>query len=361
MSSWSKKMSTTTKRLLWLVIAAVALAALLVPRLQRSEGAAETAAQPVEEALGVETLVVTPGRLVESFATVGTIRADEQVEIRSEISGILEEILFEEGSRVGGGQLLVRLDDSQFVAERDRAVHRRELAQLREARLEDLLEQGLTSQDEYDLSLSQLQVLDTELRLAEARLEKTRIQAPFGGMIGLRSVSRGSAITPSTRIATLQKIDRVKLEFSVPEGFASRLETGADVGFTIKGSEREYIGSIYAIEPNVDQETRSLRARALSPNPDGRLLPGAFADVQLAIREIDDALTVPAIAVIPELGSKKVFVFDEGRAVSRLVETGIRNQTDVQITSGLEAGETVIVSAIQQLSSGRAVRELPAP
>lgn len=354
-------MTTLTKRFLWLAIAAIALAGLLVPRLQRSEGSAETPARAAEEALGVETLVIAPQRLVESFSTVGTIRADEQVEIRSEISGILEEILFEEGSRVAERQLLVRLDDTQFVAERDRATHRLELAKLREARLQDLLEQGLTSQDEYDLSLSQLQVLDAELRLAEAQLEKTLIHAPFSGVVGLRSVSRGSAITPATRIATLQKIDRVKLEFSVPESFATRLTTGGEVRFHIKGSDRGYVGSIYAVEPNVDQETRSLRARAISENPEGRLLPGAFADVELAIREIDDALTVPAIAVIPELGSKKVFVFADGRAVSRLVETGIRNQESVQITSGLEPGERVIVSAIQQLSSGRAVREIAAP
>jgi membrane fusion protein (multidrug efflux system) len=354
-------MSKVTKRLLWLSVLVIAVGALLIPRLQRSDSAAKTVVAPVEEALGVRTLVVEPRRLVERFATVGTIRADEQVELRSEIAGILEEILFDEGARVGTGQLLVRLDDTQFVAERDRATHRLELAKLREERLEDLLAQGLTSQDEYDLSLSQLQVLDAELRLAEAQLEKTRIHAPFAGVIGLRSVSRGSAITPATRIATLQKINRVKLEFSVPESLAGRLATGADVSFSIKGSERDYVGRIYAVEPNVDPETRSLRARALSDNPEGELLPGAFADVELPIREIDDALTVPAIAVIPELGSKKVFVLDQGRAVSRLVETGIRDQSDVQITSGLEAGERVIVSAIQQLSSGRAVRELPAP
>ena len=129
------------------------------------------------------------------------------------------------------------------------------------------------------------------------------------------------------------------------------------MAFTIKGSARDYEGTIYAIEPTVDRETRSLRARARSPNPDGKLLPGAFADVELAVNEIDDALTVPSLAVIPELGSKKLFVVEDGLAQPRLVETGIRSEREVQVTRGLEPGDHVIVSAIQQLHSGLPVEE----
>ena len=315
------------------------------------------AAASEAEALAVETRVVTPHRLIERFATVGTILADEQVELRSEISGVLREIRFAEGSLVRRAQLLVQLDDAEFVADRDRAQHRLELARLREARQQDLLAQGLTSQEDYDLALSQLNVLQAELRLAEAELEKTQIRAPFRGVIGLRSVSRGAALTPQTPIATLQKIDTVKIEFSVPEGQAGKLRVGEAITFRVKGSERTHGGKIYALEPNVDSETRSLRARASCDNPEGELLPGAFADVELAINQIDDALTVPAIAVIPELGSKKVFVVEDGKAVPRLVETGVRTATEVQITRGLAAGDRVIVSAIQQLRSGLPVRE----
>ena len=349
-------MSKTTQTILWLAVAAAALAALLVPRLGSAPVDGVATVEP-EEALEVETLVVEPRLLVERFSTVGTIRADEQVEIRVEVSGILEEVRFREGSRVGKGQLLARIDDDQFVAERDRAPHRVELAVLSEARQQDLLGQGLTSQEEYDLALGQLNVLRAELRLAEARLEKTQIRAPFRGVIGLRSVSPGAALTPQTRIATLQKIDPVKIEFSVPESRAGRVRQGETVRFRVKGSERQYEGEIYAVEPNVDRETRSLRARARCPNPDGQLLPGAFADVELAINEIEDALTVPSLAVIPELGSKKLFVVEDGRAVPRLVETGVRTETEVQITRGLEPRDHVIVSAIQQLHSGLPVTE----
>ena len=129
------------------------------------------------------------------------------------------------------------------------------------------------------------------------------------------------------------------------------------VEFRVKGSDRSYEGEIYAVEPNVDRETRSQRARARCANPEGELFPGAFADVELAVNEIENALTVPSIAVIPELGSKKLFVIEEGRAVARLVETGVRTDTEVEIVRGLEPGDHVIVSAIQRLSSGLAVKE----
>jgi membrane fusion protein (multidrug efflux system) len=159
------------------------------------------------------------------------------------------------------------------------------------------------------------------------------------------------------RIATLQKIDTVKMEFTVPESYAGRVKLGESVRFRVKGSDRDHEGEIYAFEPNIDRETRSLRARARSANPDGELVPGAFADVDLAIREIEDALTVPALAIIPELGSKKVFVVEDGKAMPRLIETGVRTPTEVQIVRGLEPGDRVIVSAIQRLSSGLPVRE----
>ena len=354
-------MPMTKKSLLWLAVAILVAAGLLVPRLKSSQGDAGPAAPTQVEPLTVDVLDVAPHRIVERFSTIGTIQADERVEIRSEISGVLERILFEEGSRVGKGQGLVELDDVELTAERDRARHRLELARLRESRQQDLLAQGLTSQEDYDLALSQLNVLQAELRLAQAQLDKTRIKAPFSGVIGLRAVSPGAAITPQTRIATLQKLEPVKIEFSVPENYAGRIRAGDSVTFAVRGSSGRYVGQVYAVEPNVDSETRSLRVRARCSNPEGVLLPGAFADVELAINAIDDALTVPSLAVIPELGSKKVFVIEDGRAAPRLVETGVRTDTEVQVTRGLEVGDRVIVSAIQRLQAGLPVRARAVP
>jgi membrane fusion protein (multidrug efflux system) len=149
--------------------------------------------------------------------------------------------------------------------------------------------------------------------------------------------------------------DPIKLEFAVPERYAARFRPGDQVTFRVEGIEGERRASIYAIEPSVDPATRTVPMRAQSPNSDGHLLPGAFADVQIAVREVESALTVPSIAVIPELGGKKLWVLENGAAQPRQVETGIRTGDRVEITRGLEAGESVIVTGLQILRPGLTV------
>ncbi len=210
--------------------------------------------------------------------------------------------------------------------------------------------------DQTRLAQSELNVLRAELELVEARLIKTKIHAPFGGIVGLRDVSVGSYLTPQTRIATLQDVNPVKVDFSVPEKYVRYLQTGTDIQFRTKGTEEAHTGTIAAVEPLVDLETRSLTIRATSPNPDGDLVPGAFADVEIVVRRIEGALAVPNRAVIPELGGKKVFVVADGEAQPRSVETGLRTAELIEVTRGLEANDQVIVSAIQRLRPGLPVQ-----
>ncbi len=347
------------KRILGTLIAIAIVAALAAPKL-RSAGDAATGdaanaparASNQPKTLRVVTQEVVPERLTERLSTTGTVRANEQVELVGEISGKIERILFREGSRVKAEQLLLKIDDSELQAQREREQLRLQLAERRERQRKRLRDDGVISEDEYHVALSEANVLRSSLRLIEARLVKTEIRAPFGGVVGLRYVSEGSYLSPQRRIATLQNVDSVKVDFSVPEKYASRMKVGGEITFHVKGDERSFSGEIYAIEPSVDADTRSLRLRARSPNPDRALVPGAFADVELVVAEIDDALTVPSIAVIPELGGKKVFVLEDGKAQPRAVTTGIRTDRRVQIESGLLPGERVIVSAIQQLRPG---------
>ena len=342
------------KRLLGLLVVFAIAAALAVPKL-RSKDDATDAPAPADEApraLRVTVEDVAPERLTERLSTTGTVRANEQVELVSQIAGQVAEILFREGSRVRAGQLLLKIDDAELRAERDRAVFELELAERREKQRKQLRDQGVISDEEYDIALNQANVLRAELRLIEAQLVKTEIRAPFSGVVGLRDVSLGSYLSPQTRVAALQDVDSVKVDFSVPEKYASLMRAGGEIAFHVKGEERPFTGTIYAIEPSVDADTRSLLLRARSDNPDRALYPGAFADVELVTRDIEAALTVPSIAVVPELGGKKVFVLEDGKAQPRQVETGIRTEDRIQVTSGLEAGDRVIVSAIQQLRPG---------
>ena len=346
-------MSGSSKRtLVWSGVAVVVVGVLLALRLQPAETSGLGGGVEEETALPVEVRRMAPRPLVERLATTGTLAADEQVDLRSEIAGTVAAIHFEEGLTTRRGALLVKIDDEEFVAERDRARYRAELAEQRESRQHDLLRQKLISQDDYDITLSQRNVLQAELRLAETALAKTEIRAPFDGLLGFRAVSPGARISPATTIVRLQRVDPIKVEFTVPEQYAGAIRLGEAIEFQVKGTSERHSAVIYAIEPQLDPGTRSLRARARSANPHGSMLPGAFADVEVVVSAVDDALTVPSIAVIPELGGKKVFVIEGGRAVSRIVETGIRTDTEVQVVRGLEIDDEVIVSGVQRLVSG---------
>lgn len=351
-------MASNVRRGIAVTIFLLVLIALAVPKLISKDHEPTSTPSPrstPSKALPVDVEVLQPRRLVEELATTGTLRANERVELVSEVAGKIVDIHFEEGSPVAAGQLLVELDDSTLQAESERIRYRLELAERRERRQRELLDQGVISEDDYDLALNQLNVLRSEQQLNAAQLEKTRLHAPFAGVIGLRYVSPGSYLSPQTRIALLQQLDSVKVDFSVPEKYVGRLQRGDTITFSVKGNEQPFEGTIYAIEPNVDAETRSLLLRARSDNADGALVPGAFADVRLLVAEVDDALAVPSIAVVPELGGRKVFVLENGKAVPRSVRTGIRTAQRVEVVEGLELGETVIVSAIQQLRADLAV------
>jgi len=338
----------------WVLIAAVLAAGLLLPRWlkSRSEEDASQDSVQVDLRIPVRVETLTAARLEERLTATGSVLANEWVEIVSEIAGKVEAILFQEGAPVSAGTVLVRLDTSTLQAERDRARYRFERLERQEARRRKLLEDGLLSQEEYDFTVGELNVLGAELQLREALFDKATIRAPFQGVVGLRSVSLGNYVSSDTRVTTLQDIDPVKVEFSVPEAYARELATGSPIRFRVQGIDEPFAGTVYALEPSIDPQTRSLTLRARADNPDGLLLPGAFTEVELAVRQVEDALSVPSLAIVPELGGKKVYVLEEGRAEPRVVETGIRTETRVQITRGLEPGERVIVSNIQRLASG---------
>ena len=194
-----------------------------------------------------------------------------------------------------------------------------------------------------------------QVELIKAQIDKTEITAPFNGRVGLRYVSVGSYITPATDIASLQNIDPIKIDFSVPEKYAASISTGDQINFKIVGSEKTYTGKVYAVEPRINSLTRTLNIRAVCSNSDGRLLPGAFANVELVLKDIKDALMVPTEALIPILKGQKLDIYKNGRVIQKEVATGIRTDSTVQITEGLAPYDTVITSGILQLRPGSPV------
>ena len=300
----------------------------------------------------VSTYVVQPTRFAETIASTGTLLAEEGVELQPETDGKIVAINFQEGSRVRLGDLLVKLNDADLRATHERARHRKQLATLREQRTAKLLKLGVARQEEYDMVLSELNVQDAEIDLILAQIAKTEIRAPFDGVVGLRFVSEGAFVNAATRIATLQRLDRIKVEFAVPEKYAGRIRIGSPIRFSIAGREGHYTAQIYAFDPRIDAITRTVSIRAHYSNPERRILPGAFANVELAFDEVVDAVLVPATAVVPGLDAKNVYVVRDGKAVRRAVETGARTAVSVQILSGLGPGDVVVISGVQQMRDG---------
>jgi membrane fusion protein (multidrug efflux system) len=347
--------SSTVKRVIGFGLAAIVLVGLAIPKISASDEGESTGGR-AQQPLGIDAYVVQPTSVQDRLFTTGTLRANESVDLTSEAAGKVTSIEFEEGSRVEQGQLLLTINDAELQAQLKRLEYRLQLAEDRRQRQERLLGEGGVSQETYDQTVNEVNVLESELELVEAQIEKTKVRAPFDGTIGLRYVSEGSYISPQTRIATLQSIDPIKLDLSVPEKYSSRIQAGASISFTVRGSDTRYQGRIYAVEPQIDPNTRSLRLRARAENASRALRPGAFADITVVFGTIDDALTVPAFAVLPELGGQQVFVVEGGQAQPRSVETGVRTDSTVQVTSGLAVGDTVITSGIQQLRPGLPIR-----
>lgn len=357
-------MRPTTRRLLWvgffLVVLGLAAAPKLKPLLEPAKASTERGKSTSSRSAGSGMLRVTavevqPQTLSETVSATGSLLADESVDLQAEISGKVVSINFREGARVRAGDLLVKLNDAGLQATLRRVRYQMALAELRERRIAQLLKDGLVRQDEYDAALSEVNVRNAEVALTEAQIAETEIRAPFDGVVGLRFVSVGAFINASTQVATLQRIDRLKIDFSIPEKYAGRIQLGSPVRFTVAGSDLAYAGELYAYDPRIDTATRTVLIRARVPNPDGRLLPGAFASVTLTLAQIDDALMVPAVAVVPDLDERAVFVVKDGYAERRVVEIGTRTDRDVQILSGVQPGDLVITSGLQQLRPGMAV------
>lgn len=317
------------------------------------------AVAPEEPLLRVEVYEVRPKVVQEAIVATGELRADEEVDLRAEESGRVVKLSFREGQKVKAGDLLVKINDEDLVAERRRLEVQKDLAQTREQRSKTLFDEGTLSQDRYDEANGRLLVLKAQLAQIDAEIRKTEIRAPFSGVIGLREVSEGSYLTSATSIARLQNLDPIKLDFAIPEKYVGSIARGDSVEFTVAGQARTFSGKVYAVEPRIDAATRTVRVRARAANPGGELFPGAFAKVRLVLAEQDDALMVPAIALVPGLEATTVYVVESGSGgdvVSpRAVEIGRRTEDRVQILSGLEAGDRVVVSGVQQVRPGLAV------
>lgn len=304
----------------------------------------------------VTGMVLKPQVFTDNLSLSGSLEANEQIEIRSEVSGIVESINFTEGSSVTKGQVLFKVNDIELRAQLAQVKTAQSLASENERRAKLLLQKEAISQEEYDIASADFQSAKAQTQLIQAQLGKTTVRAPFSGKIGLRYISKGTYVTPTTVIANLVNTNQLKITFSIPEKYATQMKINSTLSFTTSESKEKYTAKIYAIEPGVEVATRTLKMRAITENPDGKLLPGTFANVALPLEKINDALLVPTEALIPIQNGKKIFVSKNGKAQEIVVETGARTDKSILITSGLKAGDTILTSGVMSLKNESPVK-----
>ena len=333
------------------IIVLVLLAIVFLPKLLSSSSKEENnvAGNKPDQIIIVKAHIVSLETLSNSVFTTGTILANEEVELRSEVSGKIIKILFKEGSFVSKGDLLIKINDTDLQAQLRRAISKVKLSEEKESRQRQLRDGNLISQEEYDNTLGELNVNQADYDLIKAQIDKTEIRAPFSGVVGLRSVSEGSYVTTSTIMARLQNLSNIKVDFSIPERYFSSAKTSDELEFKISGSSNLFKAKVYAIEPKIDPGTRTLQIRAICSSAYKELIPGAFANVELSLKQTSDAILIPTVSIVPELKGQRVYLYKNGVVVPQAVEIGIREETKVQIISGLSNGDTVITSGILQI------------
>ena len=297
----------------------------------------------------VEGIVVNSENFSDVLSLSGSIEANEQVEIRSEVSGVVEAIYFQEGTTVTKGQALLKINDLELRAQLSQAVTRQNLASENERRAKLLLEKEAISQEEYDIASSEFRSLKAQTQLIQAQLAKTTVRAPFSGKIGLRSISPGTYVTPTTLISKLVNTDILKITFSIPEKYSSNLQPNTKVTFTVPNQTESFEATIYAVESEIETTTRTLRIRAKIANTSGKIFPGTFATVNLPLTAITDAILIPTEAIIPVQNGKKVILSKNGKATEVLIETGTRTKENILVIQGLQVGDTLVTSGIMSM------------
>lgn len=351
-------MNKITKRVLAITIVLLLIGLAFYPRLKElftGNDQSETAEGAPQRGGGktiVSVMVVQATSLNDVVKTTGSILANEEVEIRSEIPGKITNLYFKEGQYVQKGASLLKIYDDDLQAQLQKLEYGKKLSEDNEFRQRQLLEKEAISQREYDISLTTVKTNQADIDNIKAQLTRTTIKAPFSGRLGLRYISEGSYVTPASRITTLTNTNPAKVEFSIPAKYADKIRVGSILKFATESSEDEHTGRVYAVDPKIDPMTRTLQMRATSPNGNGALLPGAFARIELITGSKGAAISVPNEAIIPEQDGHRVFLVKDGKATPRSVEVGLRGEFEMEVTKGISAGDTLITTGIMQVKPG---------
>lgn len=292
----------------------------------------------------VDVIIVSPTSITNTIEANGSVVAGEFVDIRPEISGRLISLNIAEGAHIGRGSVLAKINDADLRAQLNKIRVQLSLAKTTVERYQKLLDiQGINRAD-YDVAVNQVNSFQADIGIVEADIAKTVVRAPFSGVVGLRQVSNGAYVTPQSILATLQKVDRIRIDFTIPETYANLLKRGSSVVVeTDANGETKRRATIIAIEPGISTATRNVMVRAMLEG--AGINPGTFVKVYVNAGQ-GGGMLVPANAIIPDARAKQVVVVKEGKAKFTQIQTGVRQAGAVQVTDGLTAGDSVVVSGV---------------
>ncbi len=305
--------------------------------------------------LPVDIFIAEPVLIENTVYASGTVTPNEEVSIQSEISGRLIRLNIREGSYIKRGALIAKIDDSDLRAQMKKLNYEEKLAEQIEARQRKLLDIDAISKEEYDIAVNRVNTLSADKELLKVQLAKTEVLAPFDGYIGLKNISIGTYLTPGVVIAELVQTHPLKIDFNIPEKYIGQVEIGQEVSFVVDGIDDQFSAKVMALDPKVDEDLRTLRLRAITPNPDRRLLPGMFVRLTVPLGH-QESIVVPTDCIVPILKGKMVYVKEKGVARGVEITTGVRDDENIQVLTGLQRGDSVIVSALMSMKDGISIQ-----
>ncbi|WP_291988780.1 efflux RND transporter periplasmic adaptor subunit [Candidatus Accumulibacter sp. ACC007] len=323
------------------------------------EAVSARAAPPGAFPMAVETARVQASELAVDATAVGSLRSNESVVLRPEIAGRIASINFKDGVAVSKGALLVALDDATQAAELNQAKAALALAQANQQRTQDLFARKFVSGQALDNTQAALKVQEAALALAQARLDKTRIRAPFSGVLGIRNVSVGDYVKEGQELINIEDIGTLKVDFRLPESYLAQLSPGQQLEVSSDALPGQVFAAVLeAINPLVEASGRAISLRAQLSNSERKLRPGMFVRVRLIFERRDKVLLIPEQALVPDRTAPYVYRVVDGQAQRAPIKTGLRRNAQVEVVEGLSAGDEIVTAGQLKLREGAAVRSL---
>lgn len=312
--------------------------------------------EPERTATKVEATRVEASSFTRSISSTANLLPLEQVELKAPVAGNVMSIYFEEGQQVEKGARLIRIDDRHWRAQLQGLEAQLERATSEFERNQQLIEREGISQEALEQAEAAVRELEAQVRELQVNIQLANVRAPMGGVVGMRDFSLGDYLTQGQTITQLVQKDQLRVDFTVPAEYAAHLTEGQTINVIASASGDTAVAEIYAINPAINLRSRQIQVRALLENKEGGFIPGDFATVQLEITEEDEALLIPAEAVVPEVDSHVVYKLKNGRAVKQEVALGVRTESEIQIMEGLTEGDTVLLTGLMQVEDGQQVQ-----